>query len=191
MYRLFVGIALPEDIRARLGGLCAGLPGARWVDAEKLHLTLRFIGDVGRDEAEDIHDALARVRGVPFDLTVSGLGCFETGRKVRALWAGVVREQRLVWLQERVDTVLVRTGVEPEHRKFKAHVTLARFRNGGSARIGDYLEAHNTFTAGPFRVEAFTLFRSFLGREGAHYEALADYPLRAEAEVWTGSEVPD
>ncbi len=187
MYRLFVGIALPEDIRARLGALCGGLPGARWVDAENLHLTLRFIGDVGRDAAEDIHDALERVRGAPFELTVSGLGCFETGRKVRALWADVGREERLVWLQERIESVLVRTGVEPERRKFKAHVTLARFRNGGSPRIGDFLEAHNTFSAGPFPVEAFTLFRSFLGREGPHYEALAEYPLRATVDLCAGS----
>ena len=183
MYRLFVGIALPEDVRSDLAALCAGLPGARWVDEDNLHLTLRFIGEVGRDDAEDIHDALERVRGAPFDLMISGLGCFETGRKVRALWAGVVREEQLFRLQERVESALVRAGVEPERRKFKAHVTLARFRNGGSPRLGGFLQAHNAFSTRPFRVETFTLFRSFLGREGAHYEALADYPLRAAADV--------
>ena len=177
MYRLFVGIPLPEDVREPLAALCGGLPGAKWVAPENLHLTLRFIGEVGGDDAEDIHQALTRVRGSAFDLTLSGIDCFASGRKVRALWAGVVREDRLVRLQDRIEAALVRTGIEPERRKFKAHVTLARFRNGDPPRIGAFIERNNRFSAGPFRVEHFTLFRSFLGREGAHYESLADYPV--------------
>lgn len=177
MFRLFIGIPLPDDIRKILGNLRGGLPGARWVSEESLHLTLRFVGEVGQDDAEDLHQELTRVRATGFSLTLTGLGCFETGNKVRALWAGVTREERLIHLQDRIEAAVVRAGREPERRKFKAHVTLARFKNGTPARVGSFMEMHNDLAAGPFDVSHFTLFRSFLGREGAHYEALADYPL--------------
>lgn len=177
MFRLFVGIPLPAPVRDRLGGLCSGLPGARWVAPECMHVTLRFIGEVGGRDAEDVHDALARIRSSAFALTVAGIGCFESGRKVRTLWAGIAKEERLSRLHEKVETAVVRAGLEPDRRKFKAHVTLARFKNGGSPRIGPFIESNNTFATAPFAVDHFTLFRSFLGREGPHYEALADYPL--------------
>lgn len=177
MFRLFVGIALPPEVRAALRELCSGLPGAKWVPADNQHLTLRFIGEVGRGEAEDIDHALARIHSAPFQLTVAGIGCFEKGRRVRTLWAGFDREPLLYHLQDKIESALVRAGLEPERRKFKAHITLARFRNGSSAHVGAFIEAHNRFRAGPFPVDHFTLYRSRLGREGAHYEVLAEYPL--------------
>lgn len=178
MFRLFVGIPLPADVRARLASLCSGLPGAKWVPAENLHLTLRFIGEVGHADAEDIHDALSRVHGKLFALTITGIGSFETGRKVRTLWTGIQKNDLLIRLQDKVETAIVRCGNEPERRKFKAHITLARFKNGIPVdRIGSFMENNNRFSAGPFDVVSFTLFRSHLGREGSHYEPLAIYPL--------------
>lgn len=181
MLRLFVAVPLPEDIRADLAGLCLGVPDAKWVAAENMHLTLRFIGEVGRGDADDIHQALSRVHMPAFDLVVSGVGCFESGRKIHTLWANVEKHELLSRLREKVEAALVRVGVEPERRKFKAHVTLARFRKGAGSRIGAYIENHNRFRSGPFRVECFTLFRSHLGGEGPHYEALAEYPLDGTA----------
>jgi 2'-5' RNA ligase len=72
----------------------------------------------------------------------------------------------------------VRSGLDPEHRKFKPHVTLARMKNGSAEEIGQFLEAHHGFSAGPFTVDRFTLFESHLGRGGAHYVVLQDYPLQ-------------
>lgn len=190
MYRLFVGLSLPRTVRSRLAGLGGGLPGARWVAPENLHLTLRFVGEVGRDDALDIHQALGRVRAEPFDLTISGLGAFETGSKVRVLWAGVAREPRLLALQDRVDSALTRAGVAIDRRKFKPHITLARFRNGGSQRVGGFIEANNPLAMGPVPVPGFTLFRSFLGHEGAHYEALADYDLTGGAAALADDDAP-
>ena len=82
---LFVGIAFPDDVRLRLAGLCSGLPGAKWIDPENMHLTVRFIGEVGGAQAEDIDVALRRVVAPAFDLVVSGIDCFETGGKVHTL----------------------------------------------------------------------------------------------------------
>lgn len=184
MVRLFVGIPFSEDVTARLQQACSGLPGARWVDPLSLHLTLRFIGEVDGAAAEDIHQALCRVVVPEFDLRIAGVGCFESGRKVRSLWAGVERHELLVRLRDKVEVAVNRTGVSAERRKFKPHITLARFKNGASDRIGHYLERNNNLAIDPVRVDHFTLFRSHLGGEGAYYEHLADYalPLSVDAE---------
>ena len=176
--RLFVGIPLPEDVRARLGELKGGLLGARWVEPENLHLSLRFIGEVpGGDEA-DIDEALATIEAPGFPLALSELGFFDRRRRVHAVWAGIGMSEPMVRLRAKVEQTLVRLGHEPEHRKFKPHVTLARMKNGSAADVSRYLEAHNGFsTGGPFDVDCFTLYRSHLGHGGAHYEALADYGL--------------
>lgn len=184
MFRLFVGIALPNEIRSQLAALCSGLPGAKWIDSDSLHLTLRFIGEVGGAQAEDIDAALQRVSAPAFDLVITGVDCFESGGKVHTLWAGVEKQPLLAHLRGKVESALVRAGCEPERRKFKAHVTLARFRNGVAARIGPFIQAHNPFALEPFCVETFTLFRSHLGSEKAHYEELADYPLEASPSGW-------
>jgi 2'-5' RNA ligase len=176
--RLFVGIPLPEDVRARLGELKGGLLGARWVEPENLHLSLRFIGEVpGGDEA-DIDEALATIEAPGFPLALSELGFFDRRRRVHAVWAGIGMSEPMVRLRAKVEQALVRLGHEPEHRKFKPHVTLARMKNGSAADVSRYLEAHNGFsTGGPFDVGCFTLYRSHLGHGDAHYEALADYGL--------------
>jgi 2'-5' RNA ligase len=177
MLRLFVAVPLPETTRSDLAGLCSGVPGARWVPSENMHLTLRFIGEVGRGDADDIHQALGRISLPAFDLTVAGVGCFESGNKIHTLWANVEKQELLARLREKVEAAVVRVGLEPERRKFKAHVTLARFRRGSASRVGTFIEHQDRFRSGPFRVECFTLFRSHLGGEGPHYEPLADYPL--------------
>ena len=175
--RLFVGIPLPEDVRARLGKLKGGLLGARWVEPENLHLSLRFIGEVpGGDEA-DIDEALATIEAPGFPLALSELGFFDRRRRVHAVWAGIGMSEPMVRLRAKVEQALVRLGHEPGHRKFKPHVTLARMKNGSAADVSRYLEAHNGFSTGPFDVGCFTLYRSHLGHSGAHYEALADYGL--------------
>src|SRR5512134_1260994 len=181
MFRLFVGIAFPDDVRQRLGGLCSGLPGAKWIDPENMHLTVRFIGEVGGAQAEDIDVALRRVVAPGFGLLISGVDCFESGGKVHTLWAGIEKQPLLLHLYGKVESALVRAGCEPERRKFKPHITLARLRGGGAKRIALFIQAHNQFAIGPFSVDHFTLFRSHLGSEKAHYEPLADYGLGISA----------
>ena len=176
--RLFVGIALPDDIRAQLHRLKGGLKGARWVDQENLHLSLRFIGEVTGGGDGDIDAVLLSVNGAAFALTLSAPGAFDRRGRVHAVWAGVEKSDALTVLMDKVEAALVRTGLEPEHRKFKPHVTIARLKGGAATEAGLYLETHAGFAAGPFVVEQFTLYESHLGHGGAHYVSLADYPLR-------------
>lgn len=177
MIRLFVGIPLPEAVADDLVRVNSGLPGARWVDAASLHVTLRFIGEVDGAMAEDVYQALGRLRAPAFEMAIAGVGCFESGGKVHTLWAGVEKHDLLARLRDKVEVAVTRAGLPAERRKFKPHVTLARFKNGVAARIGHFLEMNNDLQAGPIWVDHFTLFRSHLGGQGAHYERLCDYYL--------------
>lgn len=181
MLRLFVAIPMPEEVCDQLQSLCTGLQGARWVDRDGMHLTLRFIGEVDGAIAEDVHEALLRIAAPAFDLVLSGVDCFEQAGKVHTLWAGVEKQQLLVHLRDKIESAIVRAGVEPDHRKFKAHITLARFRNGAGGRIGGYLQRFSRFATASFTVDRFALFRSHLSSERAYYEVLAEYALRRGA----------
>lgn len=177
MQRLFVAIEVPDDIRARMAGLCAGVPGARWVAPENMHLTLRFIGDVDEGVMQDIDAALTRVHAPGFAMTFSGVGCFGSARRPRSLWVGVEPVDALNTLQSRVEAAVQRAGCPPEGRNFAPHVTLARFKGGGVARLGDYLAANSPFRAGPIDVRQVTLFSSVLSHNGSIYRVEETYPL--------------
>jgi RNA 2',3'-cyclic 3'-phosphodiesterase len=177
--RLFVGIALPETVRDRIALLEGGIPGARWVKRDNLHVTLRFIGEVDGGAAHDIDAALAAVKGRGFPMAFSGLGCFDRRGRVHTLWVAIEKSDALMRLQAKIESALVRAELEPERRKFHPHAAIARMKNGVKPghKIGAYLEANNRFAAGPFDVDRFVLFESHLGRDGPHYETLAEYPL--------------
>jgi 2'-5' RNA ligase len=174
--RLFVGIEFPPELKLRLSLLSTGMPGARWVDAGNFHLTLRFIGEVGRDVATDIDDALGRLRARRFTLQLAGTGVFG-GDRPRALWVGVEREPELVSLHGKIEQALIRIGLDPEPRKFVPHVTLARLRDPALDELGDFLAANARFRAAPLPVEHFSLIASFPTKAGSIYEDQADYPL--------------
>ena len=176
--RLFVGIDLPWELRERLALLCSSLPGARFVPRENLHLTLRFIGEVAPNQAEDIDMALAALRGRRFPLSLAGVATLtRQGREV-ALYAGVERSAGLEHLQAKVENALQRAGLAPERRRFMPHVTLARLENiAVEQKLAGYLQANNLFRAGPVEIAELTLFSSQLGKEAAVYTAEVGYPL--------------
>ena len=176
MLRLFVGIGFPPELKLRLSLLCSGLPGAKWVDPGNLHLTLRFIGEIGEDVAADIDEALSRLRARRFTLQIAGTGVFG-GEKPRNLWAGVERSPELVGLRDKVEQALIRIGLAPEPHKFSPHVTLARLRDPPLDKLREFLAAHAQFRADPLRVEGFSLIASFQTKSGSVYEDQADYPL--------------
>lgn len=176
MIRLFVGLGLPDGVAARLEGLGGGIPGARWIEARNLHVTLRFIGEVGEGVAAEIDEALAALAAPAFELALDGFGTFGRSRP-NHLWAAVERAAGLLHLQAKVEAALARQGLTPEGRKYVPHVTLARFKDAPVGRVQDFIARNSPFHAGPWTVDHFILFRSHLGRSGAEYEALAEYPL--------------
>ena len=187
MIRLFVGLNIPKEARRRLAVLLSGLSDARWVDPASMHITLRFIGEVDEAVGEHLADALVAISAPAFEIAFAGLGAFKRGQRPTALWAGVAAEPRLDHLHAKIESAMVRAGLQSEARKFSPHVTLARFRaRFGNSRktkaspinkIARWLESHGGFRTAPFAVNRFVLFRSRLGSGGAHYEEVAAYPL--------------
>jgi 2'-5' RNA ligase len=175
--RLFVALTLPEGIVARINMMCSGIPGARWIPPENLHITLRFVGEVDEPTAEEINYNLSRIEAPAFDLELQGLGTFGQGYKAHSLWVGVSPTPDLTHLQHKVESAVARTGQPPEGRKFTPHVTLARLNKPETGRLQSFIEGNNLFKAGPFIVDRFTLFESQTGKGGSVYTALEDYAL--------------
>jgi len=178
MVRLFVAVPLPQAIQDRVAELCCGLANARWVDAENLHITLRFIGEVDESRFEDIDLALSGIRAPAFQLKLRGVDSFGNNNGVRAVWVGIEREPALFHLRDKIESAVVRAGISPETQKFKPHVTLTRSRLRGDTRLGVFIANHSLFQAGPFPVDEFALFSSFLSQSGPIYTPERSYPLK-------------
>lgn len=172
--RLFIALPLPEDIRHDLAALQTRLPAGRPVAQENLHLTLAFLGDQPQDTAEDIHEALDTLSAPAPQITLQGAEIFG-GRHGQAVALGADCGAPLYELHDRVRGRLRSVGVQPERRRFRPHVTLARL--SGHANAAPSLQTLVPAQIGPFTCPAFALFASTLHRDGAIHEELARYPL--------------
>jgi len=170
MRRLFVAVDLPANVKDQLAIMCCGLPGAKWVPPEQLHLTLRFIGDVDGTLFRDLKESLLEIHFASFFIQLKGVGFFPPRGKPRVLWVGVVKNANLALLQKKIENVLVKSGLEPERRKFFPHITLARLRNTPDSRSAAFHAYNSMFISDEFPAEKFTLYSSVLGKNGAkHY----------------------
>ncbi|HEX2769799.1 MAG TPA: RNA 2',3'-cyclic phosphodiesterase [Geobacteraceae bacterium] len=167
MYRLFIAIDLPEQVKEAVAGIAGELPGARPVPREQIHLTLRFIGEVDEEMFLAIKRVLSTVSGAPFPLTLKGVGHFPPGRYPRVLWVGMEESGPLRELQKKVELALIGAGVAAEERGFSPHITIARLKETPPAKVAVLEEKHNLFVAEPFPVGEFYLYSSTLAREGA------------------------
>lgn len=183
MPRLFVAAELPEAVKERLAGISYGLPGAAWVPPEQMHLTLRFLGEVEDGLFRDIREALGGLRSPSFYLTLKGLGHFPKRGDPEVLWAGVAENPELVRLRNRIESLLVKRGAEPEARKFHPHVTLARVKEARAPWIGQYLIDNALFAVHDIPIQGFGLWSSRLQPDGAEHRLEAVYPLEGILEA--------
>lgn len=177
-HRLFLALTPPPAISDALLDLQEGVPGARWVDGDNFHLTLRFVGEVDRHLAADLETALETLAFAPFELRLSGVGHFEGKQRAKAIWAGLTASPALDELQHRVEMACRRAGLAPETRKFVPHVTLARL-NSGSGHVGDWLARHGALGLGPWPVGSFALLESDLTPNGPIYTELRRFPANS------------
>ncbi len=176
MPRLFTAVEVPPEIGESLAALRGGLPGARWIDPENYHLTLRFICDVNDDTAHDVMVMLGQVRRRAFERRLSGLGQFG-GRKPRAVFAAASASAPLNELQAEHDRIFNRMALDHDPRKFTPHVTLARLRESYPQEVADYLALRGGYRSAPFLVSRFVLFSSRNSTGGGPYVTEAAYPL--------------
>jgi 2'-5' RNA ligase len=176
MPRLFTALEIPREAALSLSLLRGGLPGARWIDVENYHITLRFIGDIEGHVADEVADALDRVRRPSFPLNLAGVGAFG-GKKPHSVWAGVVASPDLNALQGEIERICQRLGLPSDPRKFTPHVTLARLRNSSPIEVAQYLSARGNFAAMPFRAGRFVLMSSRDSVGGGPYVVEEAWPL--------------
>lgn len=177
MPRLFIAVDLPETIKENLESMSFGIPGAKWVRPEQLHLTVRFIGEVDGALFHDIKNILAEVSAASFSLQLKGVGYFPPRGAPRVLWIGLEKSEPLLLLRKKIDSRLLRVGVAPEGRKFSAHITLARLKNTPVQKIVNFLSGNGLFSQEPFQVEDFKLYSSILSPKGAYHRVERIYPL--------------
>ena len=176
MPRLFSAIEIPATIAQRLSMLRSGLTGARWIDPENYHLTLRFIGDVDGPTARGFAQALNEIEMPPFMLRLDGLGSFG-GRKPRAVFAQLAPSEPLEALRRAHDRAAREAGVPPEGRNYLPHVTLARLRGTRADDVARYLESQGLFQSEPFAIERFVLYSSRASVGGGPYVIEGEFPL--------------
>jgi RNA 2',3'-cyclic 3'-phosphodiesterase len=177
MIRLFIAIDIPRPLRLLLHAMGHGIPGARPVGEDQIHLTLRFIGEVEGGMAKDIEEALAEVGARPFALSIRGVGHFPPRGAPRVLWAGLSPSDELLRLRNRIERQLIACRLPAEQRKFAPHITIARLKVCPLKRLGEYLAGNALFRTDDFPVDNFSLYASRLTKSGAVHSVLRNYPL--------------
>jgi len=191
--RLFVALDIDSAIRAKIAQFMNGVrgfaPDARWVPAESLHITLKFIGEWPAERLCDLKRALVGVRGQPAEITFSGTGFFPTPKSARVFWIGIQAGPELASLAEAIDAATSALGVESEKRAFAPHLTLARTGSGRPQRMSsdrtnssfrrlqEKLAAMPAPAFGTMSPREFFLYESKLSPKGAVYTKLASFPL--------------
>jgi 2'-5' RNA ligase len=180
MIRSFVALDIPLETQEALAALTHELRKTQapvsWVKADRIHLTLKFLGSVPPEQIEAIQAALAPVAAAcpPFHLQPSGCGAFPTIKQMRVVWVGLRGDERAVFsLQKSVENALAPLGFEPEDRAFRAHLTLGRVKGRQHRRaLQEALMARQGFEAEGFDVTELVLYKSELMPQGARYTPL-------------------
>ena len=188
--RSFIAIELPDELKLELIQLEARLkldkqPWVKWVNPYSIHLTLKFLGNIAIDRTGEITRAIEEaVQGIsPFHLEVKELGVFPNLRRVQVAWVGISGDvDKLSQLQKRIETTLTPLGFAPESRAFTPHLTLARLRDQASLderqRFGQLIANAKFEAAYTIEVDAISLMRSQLTREGAIYSRISLVELK-------------
>ena len=188
--RVFLAVAVPDDIRAAIDTVVAPLrgrlPRVRWVRSELWHFTLIFLGERPQVEIDRVREmARAVCSGAsPFSMAMKGTGCFPGAGRPRVLWAGAGSGlDALAGLRARIHSALRDSGISMPNESFSAHLTVGRVRDDtapeGRSEIGRLWAAMPLPSLAPFDVHEVQLMRSDLGPAGPRYTSLAAFPLSA------------
>jgi RNA 2',3'-cyclic 3'-phosphodiesterase len=188
--RAFIAIDLTSEITQKLDQISeqlktnlANIP-VRWVPANNIHLTLKFLGDVSLTNLEILKEVLQTeaLNHKVFEFTVGNLGAFPNKRHPRVVWVGVEAPQELLSTQRHLEHAMARIGYAPEDRPFSPHLTLGRVARNATARdtslIGEAVDASKIGFLGINPVRSICLYRSDLKPSGAEYTRVFQALLR-------------
>lgn len=185
MYRSFLAIELTDPIIKKIEevqkDLKSTLAEIRWMSPEKIHLTLKFFGNIEESKIDSISKSITELiqNTTPFSLEVRGVGAFPNLRNPRVIWIGVVdREKILFTLQEAIEIQLEKIGFQREDRPFHPHLTLGRMKSSrGKEELTRRLEKYKEMEFGSFQAERMILFKSDLKPSGPIYTPLRELML--------------
>lgn len=182
--RCFIAINLDDSLKKEIASTIAGLRSGnwdvKWVPAENLHITLRFLGEASEDLAERIKNELSGIskRHGRLDMTFRGVGVFPDRKRPRVIWIDLFHPEELRILKEEVEEAVSTMGFEIEDRPFSPHLTIGRIR---SLRGRDFLlkamEALKDKDFGNIVADKISLMKSDLKPTGAQYSVIAEFPL--------------
>ncbi len=176
MPRLFSALKVPPSIAMQLSEIRGGLNGARWIDPENYHITLRFYGDIDRHTANDLALALSGIERHALELEVDRLDAFGNA-KPRSLHAAIRQTTELMELQGEIERIAQRLKLKPEKRKFCPHITLARLSGTLPGEVALFIASRGGFYSLPFDVGSFELLSSRDSIGGGPYQTEARYDL--------------
>jgi 2'-5' RNA ligase len=187
--RAFIAVDLGAAIRDGVDEIVANLkrtPGARnvrWVAAQNIHLTLKFLGNLPPGSHEQVKQVLSTVAAAtrPMEVEIGELGYFPSARTPRVLWIGVQGAPELAGLQRMLEAATVKLGFPREDRAYSPHLTIGRVRNGTRATdmpdLLDHMNRLNPAPVGRMRITAIHLFSSTLTPSGPEYRKISSASL--------------
>lgn len=181
MIRAFIAIDVP--VRPALQRVLSQLRpmgrSVRVVDASRLHITLRFLGDIEESAVALMADELQRrISSVSaFELQLIGIGAFPHSQRPSVVWAGCAPSEPLEELARHVAEGATKLGYPPDRQPFRAHATVARIKQRPPAALSELLKQHAETPLGELRVREIKLYRSDLTPQGPQYSVLARIPL--------------
>ena len=195
--RIFIGIDLAPEVRARIERFIEGVQGfaldARWVRPESLHITLKFIGEQPPERVEAVAESLRQIDGSAFDIRASGYGFFPTAKAPRVFWVGIQAGRQLADLAKKIDETVAALGIPCEERPYSPHLTLARRGSGRSSGAPKWskgdgpnamfsalekrLQSMNEIDFGNMTAHEFILYQSQPSPGGSKYTKLHSFPF--------------
>jgi 2'-5' RNA ligase len=185
LVRSFLAIELPEPILRKIGevqgDLSATRAEVRWTNPEKIHLTLKFFGNIEESRIDPISKSIEEpIRNtLRFSLKVRGVGAFPHLKNPRVIWVGLVDEREILTpLQRQIEICFEKIGIQAEDRPFHPHLTLGRMKSSrGKEELVGRMERYREVEFGDFQVERVVLFKSDLRPSGPIYTSLREMKL--------------
>ena len=184
--RLFIAVDCPQELKSSLSQFLKNsfqtIPqkGMKWVRAEHLHLTLRFLGEVEESRVqlleETLTDSLGGVQS--FSSKFTTFGFFPSSNRARVFWIGLDdSKEKLAHLAKKIEDGLIANNFGKRDKEFSAHLTLVRFSFPPSSMVLQQIEKIKSPCFADLRISQVLLMQSVLQPEGPHYVVLKKFLL--------------
>jgi RNA 2',3'-cyclic 3'-phosphodiesterase len=186
LIRCFVAVEIPDELKILIDEYISSLrkisPDIKWIKANNLHITLKFLGEIPKDLLSKIQKELLGISNVvkPFAMSIGDAGFFPNQFKPRVIWLGMQNDNNnsLFKIHKWIDEKLENLGFEKEKRRFSPHLTLGRIKVAGNFKLLTEYINHYKFHKYKFNVSDVILMKSLLKPSGAEYSKINVYSLK-------------